>query len=327
MNIDFNKPLVSVIIPAYNAEATITRACDSVLTQSYGSVELVVVNDGSADATAQIIDAVAQRDKRVKCIHQHNQGVCKARNVGVDNAEGDYIFFLDADDALADGCIDAMMKLAISENADVVTGCFRHIEPDGEEHNVLFPLEADLCIWEGKDAISFALRDHPATHSACAKLYRREMIQSVRYEEGRHIHEDGFYVFEVCMKLPKMVVINEVAVLRYMKEAGTLNRQWKDSFLDILYFAKKKHTIVENELPELLPLAKNILIKGCLALINSLRLIDDPRATAAERECISIVRKNAKFFVPSVRNDIIRFAIVFLGLQKFYKRIYRMQIK
>lgn len=323
MNVDSNKPLISVIIPAYNAEETIVRACNSILTQSYDNVELVVVNDGSKDATAQIIDSIAQTDARVKCIHQHNQGVCKARNVGMDCATGDYVFFLDADDALAECCLKKMLSIAQENDADVITGCFKHIEPDGKKYDVLFPLDADLCVWENKTSLAYALKDHPATHSACAKLYRKDKFSDIRFVEGKHIHEDGFYVFEVCKKLPKMIVINDVVVLRYMKKVGAINREWKDSFLDILYFAKRKYSEVELEFPEFIPLARNILVKAGLALINSLRLIDDPRATAAEKESVSIIRKNAGFFIPAVKRDWLRFAFAYMGIYKIYKMIYR----
>ena len=97
--------------------------------------------------------------------------------------------------------------------------------------------------------------------------------------------------------------------------------------MDILYFGKRKYAIIEEKLPELIPLAKNILVKAALSLINSLRLIDDPRAAAAEKECVAIVRKNAKFFVPAVKRDRIRFVFAYLGIYRIYKKFYRMQIK
>ena len=90
--------LYSIIVPVYNAEKTLRRCIDSILAQTYPNFELILVDDGSKDSSATIIDEYAAKDSRIIPIHQPNGGVSSARNAGLDNAYGDYVVFIDADD-------------------------------------------------------------------------------------------------------------------------------------------------------------------------------------------------------------------------------------
>ena len=122
---------ISVIIPAYNAEATIVRACRSVLEQSHKNVELLVVNDGSRDGTGAALDALAAQDSRLKCIHKENGGVSAARNSALEVMTGEYFTFLDSDDEMEPGALESLLEKARETGADVVCGSFSSIKPDG----------------------------------------------------------------------------------------------------------------------------------------------------------------------------------------------------
>lgn len=111
---------VSVIIPAYNVECFIEQCVDSILAQSFGDFELILVDDGSMDRTGVICDEYTNKDVRVKVVHQHNAGLPAARKVGVNNAQGDYVLFVDADDWVDPQHIESLVKKAEQEKADVV---------------------------------------------------------------------------------------------------------------------------------------------------------------------------------------------------------------
>ena len=107
---------ISVIVPVYNAEKYISRCVDSVLKQTYSDWELLLVDDGSKDASLAILNDYAQKDRRIRTFHQENAGAGAARNVGLDNAIGDYIVFIDSDDFVE---FD-FFSLIIEKNTDVV---------------------------------------------------------------------------------------------------------------------------------------------------------------------------------------------------------------
>ena len=112
--------LVSVIIPVYNTEAYVKRCLDSITSQTYKNLEIIVVDDGSLDQSGKICEECASQDRRIKLIHKVNEGSGYARNAGIDIANGEYILLADSDDYLIDNCIERLVNVAQQESADLV---------------------------------------------------------------------------------------------------------------------------------------------------------------------------------------------------------------
>lgn len=125
-------PLVSVIVPIYNLETSISACLDSLLSQTWPSLEIILVNDGSTDHTPDILNKYAARHSCMTAIHQNNAGVDAARYAGMDRATGQYVMFLDGDDVVFPDCVEAMTRMAMRENADIVIGDYvRHLDRFG----------------------------------------------------------------------------------------------------------------------------------------------------------------------------------------------------
>ena len=112
--------LVSVLIPVYNVERYIEQCLDSVIAQTYGNIEIIVVDDGSTDRSGEILDAYAGRDGRVRVIHKPNGGVSAARNDGLKLCAGEYVYIMDSDDFIEPDAIERMCREAVDADADVV---------------------------------------------------------------------------------------------------------------------------------------------------------------------------------------------------------------
>ena len=113
-------PVISVIVPVYNAEAYLKRCIDSVLAQTFLDYELILVNDGSSDRSGQMCDEISKSNTHVRVIHQTNQGVSAARQTGLDAADGEYVTFADPDDWIESTMLEEMLRKAEQDNADVV---------------------------------------------------------------------------------------------------------------------------------------------------------------------------------------------------------------
>ena len=113
-------PLISVIIPIYNAEKYLSRCLDSVLEQDYDNYEVIMVNDGSSDNSLDICNQYVKKDKRFSVITQKNKGVSEARNTGLSAAKGDYLQFIDSDDFILPGMFSTMYKEIIATECDFV---------------------------------------------------------------------------------------------------------------------------------------------------------------------------------------------------------------
>lgn len=112
--------LISVVVPIYNVEKYIEKCIDSIINQTYTNLEIILVDDGSPDKCGKICDEYAKRDKRIKVIHKENGGVSSARNIGLDNLNGEYVTFIDADDYISNNYCEELLNALKTENADCV---------------------------------------------------------------------------------------------------------------------------------------------------------------------------------------------------------------
>ena len=140
--------LISIIVPVYNSEKTLNRCIDSILGQTYRNFELLLINDGSLDCSGEICDEYAQQDSRVKVFHKENGGVSSARNLGLDNARGEWIVFVDSDDWVDEEYLSSLYDAAISLGCSIVACDFVEINKDGTKRCNSFD-------WAGNNKVEF----------------------------------------------------------------------------------------------------------------------------------------------------------------------------
>lgn len=301
-------PLISVIVPAFNAQQWIEECCASVLLQTYPNVELIVVDDGSRDMTLSILKRLADKAKNLRFIRTENGGVCRARNRGLNAARGAYIAFLDADDMLMPHSLLFLYEKLTEANCDIAIGQKLSVKQNGtcvEQH---YPQRQE--IWRGTQALENALRDHPATYSVWGKLYRREVLEDVRFVEGRRIHEDSFFLFQCLLKQPSVTVHDEV-VLRYRVTENSASRAaFSDKYFDILYFAEEKRKIISGQYPQFAELAENVMVKANMALLHLLCQTWDSKYRQAEKECLQTIQEKSTYFIPATVWDQTWFRII-----------------
>ncbi|MDY3267295.1 MAG: glycosyltransferase [Phocaeicola sp.] len=144
------KPLISIIIPVYNAESTLRKCIDSIINQKFTDWELLLVDDGSIDQSAQICDEYADNNSRIKVIHKENGGVSSARNLGLDNSCGEFIMFVDSDDFLVNNSIN---KNVLDGGEDLIL--FSYIINSGTKKNILVSPMLPCVISTEKGIIEF----------------------------------------------------------------------------------------------------------------------------------------------------------------------------
>ena len=259
-------PRISVIVPVYNARRYLETCIASVLSQSYSSLELLLIDDGSTDGSGAICDAWQAKDSRVRVIHTENRGVSSARNTGIETATGDYIAFLDADDALLDEALTTMYGLLLEHGCDIAVCTKLSFNADGTHCMVDFPATFEL--WSAKQGLEASLRDHPATYSVWGKLYRKAAIGDLRFVPGRNIHEDSFFIFQCMLKEPKVVVQNTAVIHYNISENSASRGSFSDKYLDILYYAEQKQSLILAQAPEYAALAENVMVKAHMALFE-----------------------------------------------------------
>lgn len=312
---------VSVIIPAYNAEKYLEECLNSVLNQTYKDVEIVVINDGSVDGTRSILDNYAQSHENIVVIHTENGGVSRARNIGLSHATGDYIMFLDSDDLLVANAIEILLRDLKENSADVAAGMM-----NGEVNSGAIDCEGtEIEVWSGAQGLEKSLEDHPFTYSSCAKLFKRQVLEQVRFVEGRKIHEDSYFVF--CFLLQQPTLVTRAAyIYKYRpNENSASHAAFSEKYFDILYFAEEKRKAIAEKYPHLLDKAKNMLVKANIAMLQCLLNTKEKRYKKNIKECIRAVKQYKKYFIPTYPGDSKRFKIIIYNLYGLYKWLYQLK--
>lgn len=197
--------MISIIVPIYNSENYLNRCVDSILSQTYTDFELLLIDDGSTDGSGTICDEYAEKDSRITVFHKPNGGVSLARNIGLDNARGEWITFCDADDYVSPSYLENLIAAVDNPEIDLVFN-YAIVHCNGKVEKEDYP-EKEISISEISDL--FLHNDLIWHTSTWSKLFRRSIIENynIRYIEDVHIGEDALFLFTYLLKCRRIKVI------------------------------------------------------------------------------------------------------------------------
>lgn len=207
---------VSVIIPVYNVSDYLSHCIDSLLSQTCHDFELVLVDDGSTDGSAEICDAYASKDARIKVVHQANGGVSSARNKGIEMAKGEYVCFVDADDWVEKDMIELLYSAADNKKADFV-----YCDYIQEKDNDVNYIETARCVENDSRATKMNILNGWFV-SSCMSIIRRSILtqHNIRFNEYLRYNEDFNFIAK-C--LPYFDIINKVEKALYHYNENNLS--------------------------------------------------------------------------------------------------------
>lgn len=207
--------MISVIVPVYNAEKTLRQCVDSILRQEYRDIELLLIDDGSEDISPEICDEYAKKDNRVVAFHKSNGGVSSARNLGLDNARGQWITFVDSDDYITNGFFDG-----IDRNEDdllIVPYIWSRNGNDSKDERL-----SQFDIVEKKE-MKFFLNSFLTTaifRGPCAKFYKRELLEDIRFDESMKVAEDACFVHQYMLKCQQLLCLHNGRYVVNLADVG-----------------------------------------------------------------------------------------------------------
>ena len=216
--------LISVIVTAYNIEDYIERGVDSVCGQTYHNLEVIVVDDGSTDQTGRICDVLAEKDERVRVIHKENEGPAQARNLGIAQARGEVIGFVDGDDWIDPEMYEKLLAAMIDQKADMAICRYRQVSRTqtldrSVDRAVLFEgQEALACYVEEREEIEIQ-------NAAWNKLYRKKILEKVSFPAGKW-YEDIMFATAALARANRCIYL-DTALYNYIidREGSIMNRR------------------------------------------------------------------------------------------------------
>lgn len=247
------KVKISVIVPVYNTRNCLERCVDSICGQTYENLEVILVDDGSTDGTGQLCDTLARQDSRISVYHKKNGGASSARNLGLQNATGDYIGFVDSDDYID---ADAYQKMAEL----ILTGEYPVVQISRDERDESGKRLPDVCVppkdMRFCDSETFIkeLLLHQADCSFCTKLIRKELFTKHRFPEGE-LNEDFKLLIELLMEIEGIAILPQQGYHVVCRSDSTTRKRSADSFsrvfLDIVENADRMQELVDKSYPNL----------------------------------------------------------------------------
>lgn len=192
--------MISVIIPVYNTGESLHTCLYSVLNQSYGELEIICINDGSTDNSLEILYKFAEIDKRITVIDQHNQGVSVARNRGIELASGEFISFIDSDDALDLRMYETLIELFFKDGNyhDIVHCGYRRVRPNGTHADINGTDQ--IYVHNREDALEHLISGTLFNGGLWNKLFRRTFFNDIRFDPKLKINEDVLVCFQAFSK-------------------------------------------------------------------------------------------------------------------------------
>lgn len=239
---------ISIIIPVYNCEKYLERCLNSILTQSYDEFEVLLIDDGSTDNSGKICDSYVGKDSRVRVFHKDNGGQSAARNVGLDNAKGEFIGFVDGDDWIEPGTLEYLFNQLTINNADIANIRCRIAKSDNGEAVNDSAVNESIC--RNKEALERIMHEAvvgiPASLSVYRGLYRHALLDGVRFVEGR-INEDMVFCYEAYSRASKAVFSTKIGYNYFMSPQSTTRGPLRRKELDLLWACSKLDELSRGE--------------------------------------------------------------------------------
>ena len=212
------EPLISVIVPVYKVEKYLNQCVESIISQTYENLEIILIDDGSPDTCPAMCDDWVSKDHRIQVIHKKNGGLSDARNVGLTVARGELFCFIDSDDWIE---IEFFLSLynAISENNADIAECATVYET--EDGNLLrVRVEAAESLIEYKEALRRLILEDGVYQTVWNKLYRREIVNGINFEVGKY-NEDDFWTYKVLDKARNLATV-KAPLYHYLQRSTSI---------------------------------------------------------------------------------------------------------
>ena len=266
------KPLLSVIVPVYNVEKYLKRCLESILVQSWNDYEIILVDDGSTDSSAQICDLYAEKYEMIRVIHKENKGLSDTRNRGIEKASGEYVYFPDSDDWLEPNTFSELSDVIEELTYDIIS---LNREFVTSEEDKLISAKSRIQKLSGKQALLEMLKQRDVTGFANDKIYRKKLFldNDIEFPVGKY-YEDLGTNYKLFLKATKVYVTNQKYYHYLITNPDSITQSWNEQKLqDMFGFYREIYysPLVREKFEELeIEILQAFYINGLIHILSSL---------------------------------------------------------
>ena len=330
-----DEPLISVIVPVHNGEAYLEKCIESIVMQDYEKLEILVINDGSTDKTAEICSRLSGQYENLQVIEMPDLGVSMARNRGLEQAKGEYITFVDADDRMRPGMLRRLCELLRETNSDMA-GCRFAVWGTEGEWEQLAGREASQELTEPMpvmtyDSGSYLKESLLRGNTRCwSKLYKRSLIRKVRFRQGLSVGEDMLFLVELLPHIERAVETTWPGYGYYQNPGGVMRRPFTPAYMDQIYCWEMARELIVKQEESLAVQADAQIMVAIMLTVGKIALLSEAERKRA-REYLRVCNRKLKefagkracyAFLPSGYGIKVRMFAFWPGL---YVWLYRLQ--
>ena len=253
------EPLISVIVPVYNVAPYLDACLESIAGQSYHNLEILVVDDGSTDESGTMCDRWAERDGRIRVIHQPNGGLSAARNAALDVMTGEVVTMVDSDDVLHPAFVATLLQLMQRHEADIAVGGYRPFTGD-DAHLTDNASQADCQLYNRHEALMAVFYQRELTHSAWGRLYKATVFDGVRYPVGQ-LYEDLAVIYPLLLN-SATVVRTGMPLYGYRQRGTSILKTFSERRAAVLDICEELERTMQNDNPQYLDAVRSRLLSA-----------------------------------------------------------------
>lgn len=307
-----NNPIISIVVPVFNSKKTLRDCIESILSQTYHNLEIILVDDGSTDGSEKLVDDYAKSDKRVKAIHQKNQGLSGARNTGIKNATGKYITFVDSDDRIEPNMIKVLYETLIDSRSDIAVCSFKELYPNGKTKG--FNRNYPKQVFTIEQTLINMFQENGFMLSSTMKLFPTNYFKNVKFPVGK-LHEDVGTTYKLIMKAKRIVFVPNEYYIYIHHDNSIINQKFDDRKFDLIELTDQMCDDIDNRYPKLKNITNERRIRARFSILRQIPLnnpktesliiylkehqeyiINNPEATKTDKFAIKLALFNPKLF-------------------------------
>lgn len=255
---------VSIIVPVYNVEKYLAKCIESILSQTYRDIEVLLIDDGSTDGSADICKEYSRQDDRIRYIRQENGGLGNARNRGIQEASGKYILFIDSDDYIAENMVEQLYQNIITSGADMATcGIYNVFQQKCTAQ--YDKIEKFLC--SSEEAFGLLLIGEKIPGSSCNKLIQADILKDIRFPEGIPYEDVGFHID--LMQKVETVYVDTTPLYYYVhRENSITTKKFDSDAMMFIYAYNETLKVVMEKYPAIIEEARFKLFWAYFAILD-----------------------------------------------------------
>ncbi|MBV6547489.1 glycosyltransferase family 2 protein, partial [Ursidibacter maritimus] len=256
--------LISVIVPIFNTANFLPRCLNSLISQTYSNLEIILIDDGSSDSSVDICNQYARKDNRIKLFKKVNSGVSDTRNLGLENMNGKYFLFVDSDDYIHKDHIKILHSDIIRYNADMCISSYKKVS-DNEMLDEILKFESRL--YNKIDVMVNMITNKGYGWECVAKLFSRDVLGTLRFDSSERIGEDFVFSYKAVHNC-KNIVINSMKSYYYIiRESSATKSGYTPSYDNLLDTANKFKIFIIDNYPNLIWLSSFFYIHSCIEIL------------------------------------------------------------